>query len=270
MSDWHYTGTTVHHLGMGGHGSGANDDVRMRGFAHRHTVDAALAWLDAQLRPPGAELVPLRMAAGRVLAAAVVSDVDVPGFDRATMDGYAVIAESTEGATAYNRLPLTVIGDSLPGHPFEGSVARRPGRSNHDRRSAAARLRRRAARRMDRRRRPAHAAVDQRPCRRSPGKNVGRRGEDIVRGTTLFQPGRVLRPQDLGVLSSVGVGDVSRVQPAAGPVGGDRQRTAAIRFAAAAAIESSTPTDRCSPPSSSATAVSSTSLVWCLTNPMRS
>jgi molybdopterin molybdotransferase len=42
----------------------------------------------------------------------------------------------------------------------------------------------------------------------SPGKHVGRRGEDILRGTTLFQPGRVLRPQDLGVLSSVGVGDV--------------------------------------------------------------
>jgi molybdopterin molybdotransferase len=42
----------------------------------------------------------------------------------------------------------------------------------------------------------------------SPGKNVGRTGEDIVRGTTLFQAGRVLRPQDLGVLSSVGVGEV--------------------------------------------------------------
>ena len=54
---------------------------------------------------------------------AVVSDVDVPGFDRATMDGYAVVAESTEGATSYNRLPLVVIGDSLPGHPFQGSVA---------------------------------------------------------------------------------------------------------------------------------------------------
>ena len=40
----------------------------------------------------------------------------------------------------------------------------------------------------------------------SPGKNVGRRGEDIVRGTTLLEPGRVLRPQDLGVLSSIGQG----------------------------------------------------------------
>jgi molybdopterin molybdotransferase len=41
----------------------------------------------------------------------------------------------------------------------------------------------------------------------SPGKNVGRCGEDIVRGTTLLRAGRALRPQDLGVLSSIGVGE---------------------------------------------------------------
>ena len=81
-------------------------DVRMRGFAHRHTVEAALAWLDARTSPLRSEIVPLAHAAGRVLAARVVSAVDVPGFDRATMDGYAVVAASTEGATAYNRLPL--------------------------------------------------------------------------------------------------------------------------------------------------------------------
>ena len=74
------------------------------------------------VRPPGDEIVPLRMAAGRVVATPVVSDVNVPGFDRATMDGYAVMADSTEGATSYNRLPLVVIGDSLPGHPFQGAV----------------------------------------------------------------------------------------------------------------------------------------------------
>ena len=44
---------------------------------------------DAQLQPLASEIVPLRNAAGRVLAASVVSGVDVPGFDRATMDGYA-------------------------------------------------------------------------------------------------------------------------------------------------------------------------------------
>jgi len=185
----------------------AVDDVRMRGFAHRHTVDAALAWLDAQLPPPGIELVPLRIAAGRVLAVPMVSQVDVPGFDRATMDGYAVLADSTEGASSYNRLPLFVIGDSLPGHPFEGSVAAGqgvrimtgaplprgcdavlPAEWIDDTGDAPGRI-------------SALAAV-------SPGKNVGRTGEDIVRGSTLFQAGRVLRPQDLGVLSSIGVAEV--------------------------------------------------------------
>src|SRR5271154_1625986 len=91
------------------------DDVRMRGFAQRHTVEAALAWLDAQLNPLTAELVSLRAASGRVLAASVVSDVSVPGFDRAMMDGYAVDADSTEGASAYTPLQLNVVGESMPG-----------------------------------------------------------------------------------------------------------------------------------------------------------
>ncbi len=99
-------------------------DVRMHGFTRRHTVQQALEWLDAQLRTLDAERVPLRAAAGRVLASAIVSDIDVPGFDRATMDGYAVVADSTEGATPYNRVPLKVVGDALPGSPFSRTLAR--------------------------------------------------------------------------------------------------------------------------------------------------
>ena len=104
--------------------SHAANDVRMQGFARRHTVAAALAWLDAQLGTLGAEDVPLRSAAGRVLAESITSDIDIPGFDRATMDGYAVVADSTEGATSYNRVLLTVIGDALPGSPFQGRIGR--------------------------------------------------------------------------------------------------------------------------------------------------
>ena len=183
--------------------------MRMRGFARRHTVDAALAWLDAQLQPLAPELVPLRQAAGRVLAASVVSDVDVPGFDRATMDGYAVVAASTEGATPYTRLPLTVIGDSMPGSPFDGSVAAgeavRIMTGAPMPRGADAVLPAECVEGETDDRSPqsvsALAAV-------SPGKNLGRHGEDIVAGTILLEPGRVLRPQDLGVLSSVGQGEV--------------------------------------------------------------
>ena len=57
----------------------------MRGFAHRHTVEAALAGLNAQLQSPHAEVVRMRMA-GRVLTTLVVGDADVPGFDRPAGD----------------------------------------------------------------------------------------------------------------------------------------------------------------------------------------
>jgi molybdopterin molybdotransferase len=182
----------------------------MRGFRRRHTVAAALAWLDAQLEPLGSERVPLSEAVGRVLAAPIVSAVDVPGFDRATMDGYAVVAWSTEGAGAYSRLPLRVIGDSMPGRAFDGSVA--PGEAVRVMtgapipRGADAVL---PAEYVDVEAGAASiAALDA----VSPGKNVGRAGEDIVRGTRLLDPGRILRPQDVGVISSIGVRDVDVVR----------------------------------------------------------
>jgi molybdopterin molybdotransferase len=97
-------------------------DVRMRGFARRTTVAAALEWLDAQLLPLEAERVPLASAAGRVLAAPVASAVDVPGFDRSMMDGFAVRASDVAGASVYNPIPLAVVGEAFPGRPFGGAV----------------------------------------------------------------------------------------------------------------------------------------------------
>jgi molybdopterin molybdotransferase len=192
---------------MSGDDTRVVEDVRMRGFARRQTVEAALAWLDAHLRPTGTEIVPLQMAAGRVLASALISDVDVPGFDRATMDGYAVVADSTDGAGSYSRLPLRVIGEALPGVPFERSVS--PGEAVRIMTGAP------LPRGCDAVLPAEWVEIDSASTRGinalasvSPGKHVGRRGEDVTRGSTLFQAGRILRPQDLGVLSSVGVGDL--------------------------------------------------------------
>jgi molybdopterin molybdotransferase len=193
---------------MNGHRNGVTDDVRMRGFARRHTVEAALAWLDAQLQPLEAELVPLQEAAGRVLAAAVVSQVDVPGFDRATMDGYGVVAESTEGASAYCGLPLELIGEALPGRPFGGTVG--PGQAV--RIMTGAPMPPGADSVLPAEFADASEAAVNALAPMSPGKHVGRRGEDIARGTTLLQAGRQLRPQDLGVLSSIGVSQVRVVR----------------------------------------------------------
>jgi molybdopterin molybdotransferase len=77
-------------------------DVRMRGFAERADVEEVEAFLRGRVRPLEAEEVGLLACAGRVLAAEVRSEVDVPGFARAAMDGYAVRGEETFGASSYD------------------------------------------------------------------------------------------------------------------------------------------------------------------------
>jgi len=102
---------------------------------------------------------------------------------------------------------LVVVGDSLPGRPFEGSVT--VGQGVRIMTGAPLPLGCDAVL-------PAEWIEDETGTNTSvsalaavsPGKNVGRAGEDIPRGTTLLHTGRVLRPQDVGVLSSVGVSDV--------------------------------------------------------------
>lgn len=183
-------------------------DVRMRGFTRRSTVEEALAWLDAQLHTLPSERVTLSAAAGRVLATDVVSRVDVPAFARSMMDGYALLAADTAGATSYNRLRLDVTGEVLPGRGFAGSVAAGQ-----------------AVRIMTGAPMPdgADAVLPVEKCELedgrllaldevTPGKNVGRIGEDIARGASVLRSGRVLRPQDLGVLSSVGVAELEVVR----------------------------------------------------------
>src|SRR5262245_42339867 len=95
-------------------------DVRMRGFRDRADVADVLRLLDDRVSALPPEVIHLNEAASRVLAADVRSDVAVPPFDRAAMDGYAVRAEETFGAGTYSPLELTVIGESLPGRPFAG------------------------------------------------------------------------------------------------------------------------------------------------------
>jgi molybdopterin molybdotransferase len=183
----------------------------MHGFTRRHTVQAALDWLDAQIHPLESEPVPLATAAGRVLASPICSLVDVPGFDRATMDGYAVVADSTEGATPYTRVPLIIVGDALPGVACQRRLA--PGEAI--RIMTGAPMPEGADAVL-----PAESVEpDERSATRivaigpvGPGKNVGRRGEDIAAGSTVLEPPRVLRPQDVGVISSIGIREVAVVR----------------------------------------------------------
>jgi molybdopterin molybdotransferase len=180
-----------------------NADVRMRGFVDRSTVEAATAWLDGVL-PTFAtlptEVIGLREAAGRVLAREIVSHIDVPSFPRSMMDGFALRGEDTYGAAPYNRLPFKILGTSLPGEPFAGQVGA----------GEAVRIMTGA---------PLPAGTDavlpveetefteanlQAAGQVPPGKHVGQIGEDIRRADIVLSAGRCLRPQDIGVLSSIG------------------------------------------------------------------
>src|SRR5262245_24523778 len=96
----------------------------MRGFRERVSVERALAAALEGLAPRRTEVVPLDAAAGRVLAEDVVSAVDVPGFDRAAMDGYAIPAAAANAydPTPFRPLRLPLAGESMPGAPAGGAT----------------------------------------------------------------------------------------------------------------------------------------------------
>jgi molybdopterin molybdotransferase len=83
-----------------------------------HLVDAAIAWVDATAHHLDAEDAPLSAARGRVLAEDMRAVRAIPTSDRAALDGFAVQASASLGASAYNPvlLPLIAVaaGDALP------------------------------------------------------------------------------------------------------------------------------------------------------------
>jgi molybdopterin molybdotransferase len=83
-----------------------------------HSLDAAIAWVNATAEPLDSEDVPLPTARGRVLTEAIHAPGQIPGDNRATVDGFAVQASASLGASSYNpiRLPLIGVaaGDGLP------------------------------------------------------------------------------------------------------------------------------------------------------------
>ncbi len=164
------------------------------------SVDEALALILDGIRPVSEiEHVSLDAALGRVLAQTVRSGIDVPGYDNSAMDGYAV--RSADIATAGAVLPvLQRIAAGYTG------TALTPG--------TAARIFTGAPLPAG-----ADAVVMQELCDRQgenviintrveAGENVRRAGEDIAQGADVLVAGSRLRPQELGLLASIGTGVV--------------------------------------------------------------
>ena len=187
-------------------------DVRMRGFQQRTDVDEALALMSARLHSLGEETVSLLEAARRVSARDVISNVAVPDFDRAAMDGYALRASETYGADSYNTLDFQVIGEALPGRAFVGRVE--PGQAVRIMTGAPlpdgadAVLQAEAAEEVALKT-PALLPIIRVNEPVAPGRHVGLRGEDIQKGAVVLCQGRILRPQDVALLASIGASSVA-------------------------------------------------------------
>src|SRR4029450_3640045 len=168
-------------------------DVRMHGFRKRSEVPAVLAWIDQHAARLAAESVSLEEASGRTLATAVIAPLDVPGFDRAAMDGFAVRGADTSGATEYNPLEFRVLGQAMPGQPFTGELL--PGSAVRIMTGAPVPDGVDSVTPAESATEPAGQVVVPRPI--APGQHVGHRGEDLQAGSVALAAGRRLRPQDV-------------------------------------------------------------------------
>ncbi len=185
-----------------------DSDVRMRGFAERADVEDVARFLVAHTERLAAEPVALDGCVGRVLAADIRSEVDVPSFARAAMDGFAVRGADTFGAADYDPIELRVVGLALPGKGYAGTVGAgeavriMTGAPVPDGADAVL-MAEVADERSDGR-----VAIRE-PV--APHKHVGAVGEDIRAGDLVLRADRRLRPQDAGLLASIGVASLSCV-----------------------------------------------------------
>ena len=156
-----------------------------------------------------AERVPLSGANGRVLAADFVASIDLPGFRRSTMDGYAVCARSTFGASESGPALLTIVGSVEMGAAAEVSVS--PGQ--------AARILTGGmvppgadAVVMVEHTEPIDEMTIEVTRAVAPQQNLIEPADDVAKGDTLLTRGVRLRPQELGLLAALGALDVEVFQ----------------------------------------------------------
>jgi len=166
-----------------------------------------------------AEQRPLVDALGQVLAEDVSSSFDIPPLDNTAMDGYAVLASDTAGASADAPVRLRVIGEVAAGYTFDRPVEL----------GAAVRIMTGAPvptgadaivpfEETDEPFETAPSGVRRlsanvkilKPA--EPGANIRRAGEDLRAGQVVVSKGTVLRPSELGVIASVGTNTVKVIR----------------------------------------------------------
>jgi putative molybdopterin biosynthesis protein len=157
------------------------------------------------LSPHSTETVAIDAALGRVLARDVISPVDVPSFDRSNVDGFAVVAADTFGASEESPRVVQLADEEIHTGVVPATVVRR---------GTAVAI---ATGGMIPRAADAVVMVEYAEVRRrelriaravTPGSGVAFAGTDITSGETVLRAGQVLTSRDTGVLAAIGVASV--------------------------------------------------------------
>ena len=177
----------------------------MKAFFRVVTTDEARTRI-ATFEAVATETVRVAEALDRVLARDLVAAVDLPHFHRANMDGYAVRAQDTFGASANIPAYLKLVGAVEMGQEATRRVCKgeavRIATGGMLPPGADAVVMVEYTEEIGDRTVEAHRSV-------APWENVLRIGEDIAKGEAIFARGRRLRARDLGALTGVGITRIS-------------------------------------------------------------
>lgn len=169
------------------------------------TIDEALEKILERARPRRPARVALAEASGCVLAEDVVADLDLPPFDKALVDGYAVrSADLTNGEPRRLRLGETIVAGGTPTRPLAPgeAAAIMTGAPLPDGADAVVML--------EQARCPAPAIVEF-AATAQPGLNRLARGRELRRGEVVLKSGDRLNAAAIGLLAAVGRGDVAAI-----------------------------------------------------------
>ncbi|UCD21925.1 MAG: molybdopterin molybdotransferase MoeA, partial [Chloroflexota bacterium] len=172
------------------------------------SVEEALEKILSYIEVLEPERRPILDCLGQVLAEDIYSTIDIPPLDNSAMDGYAVRAEDTYGADESSPVYLAVVGEiaagSLPTRAVKAGTAIRimTGAPLPDGADAVVQF----ENTDEMTRKSSGGDLSQIGILHQAKKrlNVRDRGEDIAKGNLVLEKGRVLRPQEIGVLASLG------------------------------------------------------------------
>lgn len=183
-------------------------EVAGKGFKHLTPTNKAVEAVIEHLprRDMGIENVSVLSALGRILGQDVISPSDIPPFDRAAMDGFAVRAEDTYGASANSPILLNSVGGVAIG--TQPTVSVRKGDAAFVVTGGQIPQGANAVVMIEYTRQAGDSEVEV-SGEVHPAENVSRIGEDVRKGSAVLRAGMRLLPQDIGMLSYLGFLEVS-------------------------------------------------------------